>query len=60
MDYHRALRSPIDLNSPGGKDKYTDKTVSDWVAYQGHRSSRQSNIHPRSPDPARLDELSKV
>ena len=60
MDYHRALRSPLDLNSAGEKDKSNDKTVSDWVTYQGYRSSRQSNLHPRSLDPARLEELSKV
>jgi hypothetical protein len=60
LDYNRALRSPLDSNTPSPKDKYADKTVSDWVTYRGYRSSRQSNIHPRSPDPARLEELSKV
>ena len=62
MDYHRKLRSPLDLNSPRTttKDKYSEKTVSDWVTCPGYRSSRESNMHPKSPDPARVDELAKV
>ncbi len=61
FDYHRTLRAPLDLNSTSvTKDKSTEKTLSDWVTYPGHRSNRQANIHPKSPDPARLEELSKV
>jgi hypothetical protein len=40
--------------------KDAERTLSDWVQYSGYRSSRQSNFHPRTPDPARLEELSKV
>ncbi|CAF4536166.1 unnamed protein product, partial [Rotaria sp. Silwood2] len=58
LDYHRTLRSPLDLHLTT-KDKYIDKTSSDWITYTGHRSSRQSNIHPKIPDQARLEELSK-
>lgn len=59
LDFHRALRSPVDFQ-PTTKDKPMDKTVSEWLNHPGYRSSRQANMHPKSPDPARLDELSKV
>ncbi|CAF1074162.1 unnamed protein product [Rotaria sp. Silwood1] len=58
LDYHRTLRSPLDLHLTT-KDKHIDKIPLDWITYTGHRSSRQSNIHPKIPDPARLEELSK-
>ncbi|CAF2086152.1 unnamed protein product [Rotaria magnacalcarata] len=58
LDYLQMLRSPSDLNLIA-KDKPVDRTMSDWLHHPGPRSSRQSNIHPKSPDPARLDELSK-
>ncbi|CAF0826393.1 unnamed protein product [Rotaria sordida] len=58
LDYHRTLRSPLDLHLTT-KDKHIDKISSDWITYTGHRSNRQSNIHPKMPDPARLEELAK-
>ena len=54
------LRSPLDLYSIATKEKSVDKISTDWIVYSGHRTSRQSNVHPKSPDPARVEELSKV
>ncbi len=56
FDFHRKLRTPFDFNSTTTKDTLS----ADWITYPGHRTSLQSNIHPKLPDPARLEELSKV
>lgn len=60
LDYHHKLRSPLDFASSPSKEKHLGKNTPEWINHPGPRTSRQSNIHPKTPDPARLEELSKV
>ena len=60
MDFHHKLRLPFDFDLIKSKETLADKSIPNWIDTAGHRSSRQCNIHPKLPDFARLDELSKV
>ncbi|UJR38075.1 hypothetical protein I4U23_030756 [Adineta vaga] len=55
MDFHRNLRTPFDFDLIKSKEK----SLSNWIDTPGYRSSQRCNVHPKLPDSARLDELSK-
>ncbi|CAF0974604.1 unnamed protein product [Adineta ricciae] len=59
MDFHHKLRLPFDFDLVKSKEALADKSIPNWIDTAGYRSSRQCNVHPKLPDFARLDELSK-